>query len=198
MDKDNDNIEIYNAQEEVEPVQPKKKKSFWKWVWKHRELSTIFFLLFVILLTYGWGKLKINKLEKDFKKEKEALVEKHNLYKKNNLERQLKLLAKPLSWAVRVELMRKNYVFIENYAKSIVSEPGFKDFIVSNSKDEIVVTTDIAYKNKSIDIFFPFEFTEPETIKIYQVEEKNEIVVVAPIKVQSSKLGLLIFSHETN
>lgn len=193
-----DEVEIYEENENGELAKPNKKKKFLKWVLKHKQLSTILFLLLVILLQYGWGKLRINKMQKDFETEKKALDAKYELHEKNSLEKQLKLIALPFSWAVRSELLSQNSKQIEHYAKIMIKQPGFKDILVASSDDKILVTTDLNYKDKSIDVFFPFEFTEPKEIRLYPNPKKDEIIVVAPITASKAKLGMLIFSFESN
>ena len=78
-------------------------------------------------------------MEKDFEEEKTALVQEHKLHEKNSLEKQLKLLAKPLSWAFKAEMQGKNHKQIERYAKAMIKEPGFKDIIVSGKDDQIII-----------------------------------------------------------
>src|SRR5690606_29932805 len=91
--------------------------------------KTIFIIigiaLALLLALWVWKTIEINKLKKSSEKNKIAFEEKATRQIVQSNETHLKLLAKPIVWALRSEMMQGNLNQVNLYLNDLVKEKNF-------------------------------------------------------------------------
>ena len=106
----------------------------------------------------------------------------------------LRLVAVPLTWAVRSEMIRNNYDQINQYLSQFVKEKNMKEIIVAKPDGTIVVATNKKLEGASLTGVFPSSVLQEEKTTVSSLKG-GDIMVVSPVMGLSSKQGILILLY---
>ncbi|MFW5793566.1 MAG: hypothetical protein ACOCWC_04730 [Bacteroidota bacterium] len=144
--------------------------------------------IIIILLLIGWGityfymdymsSRSINTLEKTANK---MLFEKDNMWLKNTI--------KPLTWAIRSEMLRENLENINEYQNEFVKLSGFSNLMLIDNNGIIWLSTDKKYEEEKFTEHYPGDFLNNNSIYLQSDAGTRQINVSAPIMGIDSQLG---------
>ncbi|WP_316815759.1 hypothetical protein [Pedobacter nyackensis] len=118
----------------------------------------------------------------------------HDQYSNRQLE-ELKLLTRPYVWAVRREMLNKNYQQIELYAAEMIRYKGFESIMVSDADDVVISATNKKFEGQNIRLLVDTTFTAPDSTTVNRVNDSLAIVS-SPIMGFNSRLGTLILNRK--
>lgn len=170
------------------------KASFLLVVKKHWRLLFTLFLLFLIAIMYQWKTISVNSVKEDMKAERKHLTAKLNQIVLDKNMELVRLTAIPLSWAVRGEMVKDNYEYIDQYFKQLVRANRFTSITLSAADGKIIVATDKSLEGKMVaNVYSPTVQDQYETT--VKVLPNGEIMAVVPVLGVAGKLGVMVLSY---
>ncbi len=107
----------------------------------------------------------------------------------------LHLLAEPLSWVIRNELLADNLEEIHRYLSQYVKHESIELMMVANKMGKIISATDKNLEGRSAqEIFSPKGL---DTHEFFMMPTDNYIDVYIPIMGFDKKIGVLYFRYQT-
>ncbi len=94
---------------------PKEKKSFWHLILKHSTASVLIISLLALCTIYIWK-------EFENKRQNTVIIKAATLQIENNQQELLKVIAKPLVWDIRSEMLRGNLEQADLLISDLVKE----------------------------------------------------------------------------
>ena len=169
----------------IEPDQSARTTS--GFIKKNPVLSTIIFALVVLVAVYFW---------KDIEgKNKKAEVEKmatEQLLQSN--KEMLKLLAKPLVWNIRTEMIRGNMEQVDIYMKEMVQEKNFQFIHLVGPDGKILISTNKKLEGQQADGMFDSLLLKTDSVFI--INKGNEVLIsAAPVMGFEKKLATIIINY---
>ncbi len=172
--------------EVIKYKKPNPNKKFW-----------VLLLITLILLAgmYFWKQIEVSKAKRDAEKEIEAneLRVRHSVI--NAHEEHLKLLAKPIVWAIRSEIMTGNTGQVSLYSNELVKEKGFQQITIVDDKGTIVSATDKKNEGLSFSAIGKTALLH-SNITIVENIGDTAFIVSSPVMGFNSRLGTLIMSYK--
>ena len=146
-----------------------------------------FLLLGALIITFLWGHLKANRVERNIKAEYELKM--NDLYELTSRE-----IATSLSWSLRSELTRNNKEQAEQYLLTFLrgNLNVSKVMYVDNKTKTILFSSDKKEEGKT--------YTEERVLNAREVlvDRKEEIItVISPVMGFNDKLGTIVFVWST-
>lgn len=169
------------------------------------------YLVLVVILAISFITLwimdssKYNKLEKASLEEQQLLkktsIEEQNLLIaksdqiiKNRDELSLKLLMKPLVWAIRAEMLRDNMEQVNQYAYNMVKEKNFELVMIVSTTGEIISATDKKLEGTQFSVNYDNAFLNKNEI-MTKSTGSNIIVISAPVMGYDNRLGTVFIKY---
>jgi hypothetical protein len=161
------------------PSNPAEKKtSTWKYIWNHK---LVFFLLFLLIVGAGWAGVKILTLKRGFNKEKTAITNKF-----------AEETARVFSWAVRGEMLRENKDQVNQYFLNLVKEPGFKKIqLVDVNNSTIIISTDKKEEGSAVS-----DTSILNANFARQISTEGLIRTITPVMGLNSRMAVLVIDRE--
>lgn len=106
----------------------------------------------------------------------------------------LRLSVVPLGWAVRSEMLRRNYEQADAFMAELVGEPGVEGAVLAVPRDSILLATDRSLVGGRFSAHFPAELlqlTEPEVAR----DEDGAYRIAVPILGPTRSLGVLVVTY---
>ncbi len=153
----------------------------------HWCLITILILVLVVAGMYMWKDVAVNSAKAQLTKSANRIITEQN-------RSYLRLVAVPLVWAVRSEMIRGNYDQINQYLSQFVKEQNMKEIIVAKPDGIIVLATNKKLEGTSVTGVFPASVLQEDKTTVNSLEGGN-IMVVSPIMGISAKQGILILLY---
>lgn len=174
--------------------QKETKYGFFPAVTSHWRLVFTLFLLFLIAIMFQWKTISVDSITEKMQAErKQRATQVKRIVLDKNIDL-VRLSAIPLSWAVRSEMINKNFENIDRYFKRLIKESRFKSIALSNMNGTIIVATDKKFEGtKAARIYSPAVLGHDETT--VKVLTNGDILAVAPVLDVSDKLGDLILVY---
>ncbi len=146
MKKTNDKKQSAENQHLADALEENKKvkTTFWALLKKH---STLFLLLIGVLVAFIF--IYWNNFEN--KKEKERIVQSATIQLNVNNQEMLKLMAKPLAWSIRADLIRGNIEQIDLLILDLIKERNFQFIHLVTPDGNVVLSTNKSYEGKLIE-----------------------------------------------
>lgn len=150
-------------------------------------LVVIFLLVLAVAGTYFWKNLAVTRAKADMKQRAEQVISSQN-------SSYLRLVAIPLVWAVRSEMLRGNIEQVNQYIASFVKEQNMKELVIVKPDGIILAATNKKLEGASVTTAFPAEVMQAESTTISS-RENGDILVASPIMGLNSKLGALLLVY---
>ncbi len=159
-------------------------KSF---IMTHWHSITIIVLVLAVAGMYVWKNVAVNCAKAQVSESANRIITEQN-------KSYLRLVALPLTWAVRSEMIRDNYDQINQYLNQLVKEKNMKEIVVAKPDGTIVVATNKKREGTSVTSVFPPSVLQEDKTTVSTLEN-GDIMVVSPVMGLSSKQGLLILLY---
>lgn len=151
------------------------------------QLITILILVLAIAGMYVWKSVAVNNARTQASESANRIITEQN-------KSYLRLVAVPLTWAVRSEMIRNNYEQVNQYLSQFVKEKNMKEIIVAKPNGTIVVATNKKREGTSVAGAFPPTVLQEDKTTVTNLEN-GDIMVVSPVMGLSSKQGVLILLY---
>ncbi|MDI6851377.1 MAG: hypothetical protein QMD82_05515 [bacterium] len=162
-----------------------------------KKLGFCWYLVFILIIVaagmYLWGYMKVRQMEKTVKEKEVVMVEKAQLMVNESTQELLKVVALPLTWAIRKEMIKGNYEQINDYMERLVQEKGFKEILLVDPQGVIVLATDKKLQGQKFADYYPAEILEVDDVTVSA--DANIIRVATPVMGINAKLGVLVFTY---
>lgn len=172
--------EVDNAQRE----EPAPKPASGSKLLKYWYLFVILLLMLAVAGTYVWKNMAVAKAKTELTQRAEQVIGEQN-------KAYLQLIAVPLSWAVRSEMIRGNYDQVNQYLAQFIKEKGMKELVVARPDGQVVAATNKKFQGAVITDVFPAEVLQVESTT-FTHRNNGEIVVVSPIMGLNERLGVMV------
>ena len=143
----------------------------------------VLLLLLAIAGTYYWKNLAVSRARAELTKRATAVLAEQNSF-------YLRLVAVPLVWIVRNDMMRGNYDQLDQYLAQFVKEPNMKEVLIARVDGRIVSATNKKRQGTPVANAFPEELLRVEAITVTTLEN-GDFLVAAPVLGLNVKLGTL-------
>ncbi|MDD2321400.1 MAG: hypothetical protein PHO83_15250 [Geobacteraceae bacterium] len=180
-----------DSEEKLDPgasveQQPEQRvnKSF---IMTHWHSITIVILVLAVAGMYMWKNIAVNSAKAQVSESANRIFTEQN-------KSYLRLVAVPLSWAVRSEMIRNNYDQINQYLNQFVKEKNMKEIIVAKPDGTVVVATNKKREGTSVTSVFPPSVLQEGKTTVTTLES-GDIMVVSPVMGLNSKQGILILLY---
>jgi len=157
-------------------------------------MITVIAALILIAVIWIWKAIEIGNLNKQAASERQAIKALASAQLMQTHEMHLKLLAKPLIWALRTEMLQGNLSQVNLYLNDLVKEQGVQRIIIADSKGKIIAST-----NKK-DEGQPFSTVgKEEKLKNDQTSvtrgDSSSLIMTSPIMGFNNRLGTLLIKY---
>ena len=105
----------------------------------------------------------------------------------------LTLSALPLSWAVRTELLARDYREVGNYFRQFVLEPKVRRVVLVTPDGKVRISSDQKLEGKIASEVLPGVPLDVDTPQVKRLE--REVLVLVPVMGLNSRLGLVVVSY---
>ena len=176
-----------NSNEVSEPNTIKTKLTFWGFIKKHPTFTTII----VALLSIGAVILYKDASHAKWQKE---MTEKASNQLFNTQEDLIKLVAKPLVWNIRAEMLRNNMEQVSILMTDMVRDNTIQYVHLIDTNGLVLLSTNKKLEGQIITNEFDsslLKTTEPTTLVI-----ENIVQVAAPVMGVDRQLGVLILGYQ--
>ncbi|MGA7827647.1 MAG: hypothetical protein WCA04_08310 [Geobacteraceae bacterium] len=153
----------------------------------HWHAITILILVLAVAGMYMWKNVAVNSAKAHVSESASRIITEQN-------KSYLRLVAVPLTWAVRSEMIRDNYDQINQYLNQLVKEKNMKEIVVAKPDGTIVVATNKKREGTSVTSVFPPSVLQEDKTTVTTLEN-GDIMVVSPVMGLSSKQGILILLY---
>jgi hypothetical protein len=160
------------------------KPSVFSLLLRHWRLVGVLLLVLAVLATYLWKNIAVSRAKAQVSRQAAVVIASHN-------ESYLRMVAMPLAWTVRSEMLRGNNDQINQYLAQFVREPNIQELLVARADGRIVAATDKKREGAVVSDLFPPEVRQVETITVTKRPD-GTILVAAPVMGLNEKLGVLI------
>lgn len=155
---------------------------------KYWHLFVIVLLMIAVAGTYAWKNMAVAKARTDLTQRAEQLLGEQN-------KTYLELVAVPLTWAVRGEMIRDNIDQVNQYLAQFIKEKGMKELVVARPDGKVVAATNKKLEGAAITDSFPAEVLQVDSTTLTTMSN-GEIMIVSPVMGLSEKLGIMVLVYK--
>lgn len=166
------------------------KKGFVHFIKTKLTLSLLFLAIIAIVIIWFWKNHQINNVKESSQQQINNVKETSQTQFTEKQSETLKLFAKPYVWAVRKEMLIKNYQQVNLYASDMIHENNFQSIMISDAEGIIISSTDKKFEGQQLKTIVKPEYLSSDSTTIHQVND-SLIILNSPIMGFNSKLGVL-------
>ncbi len=148
----------------------------------------------LIVLLFVWKGIEVNSVKKKAAANEAAIKTLAKAKLMENSQRQLKLLAKPYTWAVRTALQQANGSLVNDYANDIVKEKNVVSVMLVDTKNTIISSTNKKYEGKNYLTVGTAYYLGVDSAVVTKVND-SLLELASPVMSFNSKLGTLILTY---
>ena len=112
-------------------------------------------------------------------------------------EQQLRLLAKPFSWAVRIEMMNNAISQVNLYANELVKEKNMSSIMIVDEAGKIISSTDKKWEGREYSAIGKQQYLDADSTIIENISD-SVLVMSSPIMGFNNRLGTLVLTYSLN
>ena len=157
-------------------------------------IITVGVALVLILVVWIWKSIEINQIKKVSISEQRTLSEKATQQIVQTNEAYLKLLAKPIVWSMRTEMMQGNFNQINLYINDLVKEKNFQRIVVANEKGIILSSTDKKDEGQPFSTVAREAALSSDDTNVENIGDST-LVMTSPIMGFNNRLGTLYINY---
>lgn len=156
-------------------------------------LGIIGLLVIIIAGMYVWKEVAVGDARQAASAARDSLVRAQDRALTERTENLLRLSAIPLAWAVRPELMRRNYGQVNAFLGEFVQEESVEQVVVATAGDSIVAATDQGLVGRRFSSLHPAELLEASAPRVTSADGTYRVAV--PILGQTRTQGVLVVTY---
>ncbi|MGK2862088.1 MAG: hypothetical protein ACSLE0_09160 [Chitinophagaceae bacterium] len=163
------------------------KSSFFHFIKKHPVIFTALIGIIAVVAVYLWkDRESVLQLEKVEKLATTQIMQ-------NNQE-MLKLIAKPLIWSIRAEMMRGNMEQVNIFTTDLVREKNFQFIYLIEPGGNIIISTDKKLEGQTAIGMFDAKLVQTDSV-IVEVRGDDLLTLAAPVMGYDKKLAILVINY---
>ena len=170
-----------------ENSKPNEKFSFWRMIIKHTTLTVILLPLFALIVVYVWKESQNSRQQSVIMKVASQQMEK-------NQQDLLKIIAKPLVWDIRSEMLRGNMEQVDLLISDLVKEKNFRYIHLIAPNGNVIMSTNKGLEGKQIGDEIIANLLLVESPSIVELADKI-MVVAAPVMGIDRRLATLVMGY---
>lgn len=164
-----------------------KKNSFLLFIKKNPVLVTILIGILAVLAVYFWKDLEAEKQKKEIIKVATMQIEEKN-------QEMMMLIARPLVWSIRSEMMRGNLEQVDMFTNDMVRERNFQYIYLIEPNGNILISTDKKMESQQFEETFQQNVLGVESTIVFP-EEENLLIMAAPVMGYDRRLATLVVAY---
>ncbi len=153
-------------------------------------------VLGLLLILFLWKTTQYSRLEKKSALEKGLIIEQSAAFSSNQEKSFLTLIAKPLSWAVRTQMLRSNLDEVDDYFNQMIKENRFEMISLINEDGTIVVCTNKKIEGEKAAVHLGNLSFDTSTTEV-QDAKNDTLFVVAPVMGYDKRLGIMVIQYKS-
>lgn len=150
--------------------------------------------LVLILGVWIWKTIQINQINKIAERDQQTLSETASRQIVQSSEEHLKLLAKPIVWSMRSEMMQGNLSQINLYINDLVKEKNFQRIAIANEKGIVISSTDKKDEGQSFSVLASEDALSSDDTHVENIAD-SVLVMTSPIMGFNNRLGTLYINY---
>jgi len=158
-------------------------------------LITVGIALVLIAAIWIWKSVEINSLKEQAITYRQNLKEQAIVRIIQTHEEHLKLLAKPLVWAVRGEMMQGNMNQVNLFANDMVKEKNFQRIVIANDRGIIVSSTNKKDEGREFTTVGKQDYLSSNTTIVEAIND-SIVVMSSPIMGVNNRLGTFMINYK--
>lgn len=187
MLSENTKVAEENAEALNEPKQPTKKQKAVSLIKKYPVITTALVGLIAVVAVYFWKDIQGNK-------QKAAIEQMAATQLKQNNETMLKLMAKPLVWSIRAEMLRGNMEQVNIFTSDLVKEKNFQFIYLVDPAGMIIVSTDKKMEGQPVGDMFAPALVQTDSVVVLN-DERGILTMAAPVMGFDKRLAVIILNY---
>jgi hypothetical protein len=150
-------------------------------------------LILIIIGMYMWKIYDVGRLEKSMDAQRTEMSQKRQQALNEQAKAMLRMMAQPLTWAVRAEIMRDSLSQIDDYFGDLIKERGVQSIFLIDKNSRVAVAT-----NRKLE-------AQPAADVVSQtIRNAKEVVIepsesglrmAVPIMSFNEKIGILVMDY---
>ncbi len=153
-------------------------------------------LLVGIVAIYIWKLVAVSDVRGEMAAARDSLQERSLRALDERTHELLRLSVVPLGWAIRSEMLRRDYQRVDAFLAEFVQEPGVRRAVLGIPRDSILVSSDKSIEGEAFSAHFPGELlrlNEPVVAERDPPDAGYRIAV--PILGPTRSLGVLVVDY---
>ncbi|MEO6546702.1 MAG: hypothetical protein ABIN94_01835 [Ferruginibacter sp.] len=150
--------------------------------------------LILLATLWIWKSIEIRNIKNDTTTEKKELQQYAIKQVRQSHETHLKLLAKPLVWAIRTEMLSNNISQVNIYSNDLVKEKNFQKITIANDKGIVILSTNKKEEGKEFASVGNLAYLKANDTMIDNIND-TLVVMSSPIMGFNSRLGTVIITY---
>lgn len=172
-----------NSQQEQ---QTKKEKAV-SFVKRNPVLTTALIGIIAVVAVYFWKDIQGSK-------QKTALEEMAVAQLRQNNETMLKLMAKPLVWSIRAEMLRGNMEQVNIFTSDLVKEKNFQFIYMIDPEGKIIVSTDKKLEGQLAGSMFESSLLQTDSVVVVNKDD-GMLTLAAPVMGFDKQLAVIVLEY---
>ncbi|MEX0967792.1 MAG: PDC sensor domain-containing protein [Bacteroidia bacterium] len=163
-----------------------------KWIW------ILILILIIILVPAGIWVFKNNEIKnltEDFGQERLEMERQFESKFREEQKEHARLMVKPLTWAVRAEMMRDNLEQVNQYLSQFVKEKNIQQVMLVDNDGQILISTDKKTENAAFSEWYDAALLQDGEITLSE-REGGDVAIVAPVMGLDTRLGTLVVFYK--
>ena len=166
------------------------------WFKRNRSWLIIIGVLLILMITlFIWKYIGEKNYEKQLVEQQELYQSKINTTVHQESKAFLSKIMKPLTWAVRTEILKDNMDQVNDYMEQFVKEEHIELIMVIDADGDIVASTDLKKVGQRYSDEYSAALLSVNGITVKDYENES-IIAAAPVMGYNSKLGTLIMVYK--
>lgn len=161
---------------------------------RKKYIITIGIALVLILGVWIWKTIEINQIRKAADRDQQTLREVASRQIVQASEEHLKLLAKPIVWSMRSEMMQGNLSQVNLYINDLVKEDNFQRIAIANDKGIVISSTDKKDEGQPFSVLTSETALNSNATSVENIED-SVLVMTSPIMGFNNRLGTLYINY---
>lgn len=154
-------------------------------------LGIVAVLVAAIVAIYIWKLVAVSDVRGEMTAVRDSLHARAVRALDDRTQELLRLSAVPLGWAVRSEMLRRNYEQANAFLTEFVQEPGVERVVLGVPRDSILLATDKSLEGARFSSHFPAELLRRTEAEVAAADEGGYRIAV-PILGPTRSLGVLV------
>lgn len=184
----NENTDSKQGSEKKGSENGKKKNSFMQFIKKNPVVVTALLGVLAVVIVFFWKDMQRQKQTQKIIKVAAMQLEEKN-------QEMLGLIARPLVWAIRSEMLRGNMEQVDILTTDMVKENNFQFLYLIGPDGDIILSTDKKKEGQKFEESYQQPILTVESTIVF-LQEENLIIVASPVMGYDMRLATLVMAYK--